>query len=223
MFIVIAGAGLIGSQITKTLVNNKHDVVVIDYDKDVCEQIYAETGAMTVNGNATDINILEEAGVSRADTLLCLMREDADNISCTLLAKSLGCQRVVAFVRKKQYLEAYKIADVDALINLSELIIDQVIMEVEKPKVRRIMRIGGGNASIYAINIPTKAKVHSKQIKEIANNKRFPQECVFIGLYREKEDHFLIPRGNNVVHENDTVFLVSNSQFIKQASDYLTK
>jgi trk system potassium uptake protein TrkA len=150
MFIVVAGAGLIGSQITKSLVNNKHDVVVIDYDKDVCEQIYAETGAMTVNGNATDINVLEEAGVAKADTLLCLMREDADNISSTLLAKSLGCQRVVAFVRKKQYVEAYKIADVDALVNLSDLIIDQVIMEVEKPKVRRIMRIGGGNASISA-------------------------------------------------------------------------
>jgi trk system potassium uptake protein TrkA len=223
MFIVVAGAGLIGSQITKSLVNNKHDVVVIDYDKDVCEQIYAETGAMTVNGNATDINVLEEAGVAKADTLLCLMREDADNISSTLLAKSLGCQRVVAFVRKKQYVEAYKIADVDALVNLSDLIIDQVIMEVEKPKVRRIMRIGGGNASIYAINIPSKAKVNNKKIKDIDQNKHFPQECVFIGLYREKEDNFLIPRGNNVIHENDTVFLLSNTEFIKQASDFLTK
>ncbi|MDN5354948.1 MAG: trk/ktr system potassium uptake protein [Candidatus Cloacimonadota bacterium] len=223
MFIIIAGAGLIGSQITKSLVNNKHDVVVIDYDKDVCERIYAETGAMTVNGNATDLSVLEEAGVGKADTLLCLMREDADNISCTLLAKSLGCKRVVAFVRKKQYLEAYKIADVDALINLTDLIIDQVIMEVEKPKVRRIMRIGGGKASIYAINIPKKAKVSNKKIKDIAQNKHFPQECVFIGLYREKEDHFLIPRGNNVISENDTVFVVSNTEFIKKASDFLTK
>jgi Trk K+ transport system NAD-binding subunit len=96
-------------------------------------------------------------------------------------------------------------------------------MEVEKPKVRRIMRIGGGNASIYAINIPSKAKVNNKKIKDIDQNKHFPQECVFIGLYREKEDNFLIPRGNNVIHENDTVFLLSNTEFIKQASDFLTK
>ena len=59
-------------------------------------------------------------------------------------------------------------------------------------------------------------------VKEIAQNKGFPKDCVFMGIYKEQGD-FLIPRGNYTLQQLDTIFLVSTSQFIKQASDFLTR
>jgi nucleoside-diphosphate-sugar epimerase len=59
MRIIVAGAGVTGYQLLKMLVGKKHDVVVIDKDREVCEEVYAETGAMTIHGSATDIRILE--------------------------------------------------------------------------------------------------------------------------------------------------------------------
>lgn len=223
MYVIVAGAGIIGAQITRMLVANKHDVVVIDKDAAVCEAIYAETGALTIHGSATDIHILEKAGGIKADVLLCLMHSAADNIACALLARSLGIPRIISRLREPRYEESYRLAGVTAIVSMADLLVDQMMMEIEQPKVKRIMRLGGGKAQVYAVKIPEKARSIGIAIKDITQKKRFPKEVVFIGIYKEDTGDFLIPRGHHMLEENDTVFLVSKSQFITQAIDMLTK
>jgi len=222
MFVIVAGAGVIGSQITRMLVENKHDVVVIDVNRDVCESVHAQTGAMTIHASATDIQALEDAGALKADVALCLMRSDADNIACALLSRSLGVPSVIARLRNPRYEQAYKSAGVTTIVRVADLLLNQIMMEIEQPKVRKIMTLGGGKAEIYALNMPPKARGIGMSIREIAHEKRFPEQCVFLGIYRESQDDFFIPRGDHTFQEGDTVFLVSNSQDIKQATDFLT-
>jgi len=222
MYVIVAGAGIIGKEITKMLIKNNHDVVVLDRDREVCETIYAETGAMTVNGNATDIHVLEEAGAAQADVILCLMRSHADNIACSLLSKSLGIPRIVARLQDPCYEQAYRQAGVTMIASVADLLITRIITEVEQPKVKRIMTLGGG-AEIYAVNIPENAQGAGMKIMEIAGRADFPKECVFMGIYREEDGTFAIPRGDYVIQEENTVFLVSKPQYIKQATDILTK
>ena len=62
MYIVIAGGGIVGGQLARRLLENKHDVVLIDPRKEVCDKLYAETGVVAVNGSNTNIDILKEAG-----------------------------------------------------------------------------------------------------------------------------------------------------------------
>ena len=222
MFIIVTGAGLIGSQITPLLVENRHDVVVIDINREVCEQVHAETGALTVHGSATDIRVLDEAGAGKADVVLCLMRHDGDNIACALLSKSLGVERIVARMRNPRYEQAYRQAGV-TVVRVADLLLTQIITEIERPVVRSIMQLGGGKAGVYAVRIPQGAKCLGMAIREIAQHKDFPTECVFMGIYDESDDTFLIPRGDYVLQEDHTVFLVSKSQFIKQATDFLRR
>jgi trk system potassium uptake protein TrkA len=222
MYIIIAGAGIIGHEVAKVLVDNKHDIVVIDKDPGVCEAIYAETGALTINGNATDIHTLEKAGAIKAEVILCLMREAADNIACALLAKSLGIPRIVARLRNPRYAEAYMLAGVTTIVRMSDLLVNQIVMEIEQPKVKKVTTLGGGKAQVYAVKIPKNAQSIGMKIKDIAEKRRFPKEVVFVGIYREENGDFLIPRGSNVMEEGDMVFLISKSQYIKQATDFLT-
>ncbi len=223
MYVIVAGAGIIGRQITKVLVGNRHDVVVIDKDPEVCESIYAETGALTIRGSATDIHVLEKAGAIKADAIVCLMHEVADNIASALLAKSLGIPRIVTRLRNPRYEESVRLAGVTAIVSIADLLVNQLIMEIEQPKVKRIMTLGGGKAEIYAVKIPQDARSVGMKIQEIAAKKKFPKEVVFIGIYQEEKGDFLIPRGNHVIQERDTVFLASKSQYIKQATDFLTR
>lgn len=223
MFVIVAGAGLIGSEITRMLAQNKHDVVVMDVDRNVCEAVHAETGAMTIHGSATNIQILEEAGALKADVMLCLMRNDADNIACALLANSLRIPRIIARLRDPRYEQAYKMAGITAIVRMADLLLNQIMMEIEQPKVRKIMTLRGGEAQIYAVKIPEKARSIGMAIKEITQAKYFPKECVFMGIYRESEGDFMIPRGNHVLREGDIVFLVSKSQYIKKATDFLVR
>jgi trk system potassium uptake protein TrkA len=221
MYIIIAGAGTIGQSLAKLLIESSHDVVVIDQNADVCETVYTETGALTIHGNAADLRILQQAGASKADVMVCLMFS-ADNIACSLLAKSLGIPRIISRLRLPSYEQAYKLAGVTSIVRMADLLLNQIIMEIEQPKVRTITSIGGGRAEIYAVTIPEKAKSIGKSIKEIGQHRDFPTECVFLGIYRENEDEFFIPRGNHTILAKDNVFLVSKSQYIKAATDFLT-
>ena len=223
MRIIVAGAGVIGYQITRLLVANRHGVVVIDIDRDVCETVYAETGAMAIHGSATDIRILEKAGTAKADAILCLIRSEGDNLATVVLAKSLGVPNIIALLRKPQYEQAYESAGATAIIRMADLLLNQIIMEIEQPKVKKIMSLGGGKAEVYAIKIPDRARSIGMTVAEIAKHQKFPKECVFVGMYNEDVDDFIIPRGEHIIQENETVCLVSNSQHIKQVADFLTR
>ena len=67
MYIVIAGGGVFGQALAARLVANHHDVVVIERDKAVCELLSAKVGALAIQGTATNIDVLEDSGIERAE------------------------------------------------------------------------------------------------------------------------------------------------------------
>ncbi len=96
------------------------------------------------------------------------------------------------------------------------------MMEIERPSVHSIIPLGGGKAEIYTVEIPAGAKSVGMTVREITEQADFPKECVFVGIYHQDSDVFCIPRGDHDLRERDTVFLISNRQYIKPATDFLT-
>jgi len=85
------------------------------------------------------------------------------------------------------------------------------------------MSLSRGRAEIYTIKIPGKAKSIGMKIKEIVKHKKFPSDCVFMGIYREEQDEFFIPRGEHEIKAADTIFLISKKEYIDMAVDLLTQ
>jgi len=214
MYIIIAGIGVVGSQVTKTLVEHKHDVIAIDLDRNACETMYEETGVTSIYGSATDIKVLNNAGSDKADIMVCLMRNDSDNIAATLIAKSLGIPKVIACLRKPGYENAYNAAGVDGLIQLPHLLLNNIIVEIEQPEVKKIIDITN-NISVFALKMLSE-KNSGKTIKEISTINGFPEKCIFLGIFKEDKNDFKIPRGKNIVKKNDTIFLISNQDDVKK-------
>lgn len=221
MNVIVAGAGLVGRELTAKLLDHKHDVIVIDIDHEVCDSIYAETGALTVNGSATSLATLRDAGVHRADVLLCLMRNDVDNIACSILARSLGVPRILARMRDPGYENAYSLSGVTGIVRVADLLLDQLMMEVEQPPVRRIMSLGGGDAYVYAVRIPEGAACVGKSVQEVAESSGFPRESLLMGIYRDENENFQIPRGDYVLASGDTVFVIAHAGDIQLIADAL--
>jgi len=140
-----------------------------------------------------------------------------------IVARSLKIPNIIARLRNPRYEDSYKLAGVTTIVRMADLLVNQIMMEVEQPKVKKIMTLPGGKAEMYAVKIPAKAKSAKLTISQVAQSKTFPNECVFTGIYKEEQGDFLIPRGNYTLEEQDTVFLVSKSQLIKQASDFLIR
>ena len=117
MYVVIAGGGMMGSTLGRRLLADRHDVVVIEQDKAVCEKIAARSGAVALHGQATDIDILEEAGLRKADVAVAALPIDAANLAFCLLAREFDVPRIVARMRSPRYETAYKLAGVTRTID----------------------------------------------------------------------------------------------------------
>lgn len=223
MFVIVAGAGLVGREITARLSENDHDVVAVDIDLEVCEMIYAETGAVTVHGNATELRTLREAKIDRADAFICLMRRDSDNIAAAILAKSMSVPRIVVRMRDPGYEEAYRLAGVTTIVRVADLLLNRIVSEIEQPRVKEIMPLGGGAANVYALRIPPEADCVGKSVSDIARMEKFPRESLFMGIYRDEEENFLIPRGGRVLKEDDRVFVIARPSDINGLVEVLTE
>jgi len=221
MYVVIAGAGLIGGTLATRLAEARHDVVVIDQDRSVCERLAAGVGAQVVCGTATSVDTLEHAGMNRADIAVATMRSDADNLAFSILAKSLGAPRVIARMRNPRYESAYREAGVSATSHIVDVFVNQLLLEIDEPHLRQIAAFGAGKAAIVVDSVPKGAAVDGMTVSEIAADHAFPEECVITGIYRSEGEDFLIPRGSAVVRSGDRVFLVANRPNLRKASRFL--
>ncbi len=132
MYIVIGGGGISGSALAKAFTDLKHDVVVIEPKKEACESLYAATGAVTVNGSATEIQTLQEAGMERADVAIACMYRDADNMSFALLSRSLGVPRIIAKMRDPNYKVAFEAAGVNFVCDVTEMLKAEVLADIDR-------------------------------------------------------------------------------------------
>jgi trk system potassium uptake protein TrkA len=222
MYVVIAGAGIVGGELTRHLLENKHDVVVVDHDKESCDKLYAETGAVVVNGSAARFETLREAGAEKADVMVAATATDADNLVCAILAKSLGVPRIIARMRDPAYESAFKLAGVDTLVRVTDLMVNQMVTEIEQPDVRSITAIGGGKANIFSVVVGAESRAAGKSVKDVAAGAEFPQECVLIAVFNPEKEEFAIPRGNRIINAGDEIFLIASAEDVKKAADLLS-
>jgi trk system potassium uptake protein TrkA len=145
---------MVGGELVRSLLDNKHDVVLVEQHKETCDRLYAETGVVAIHGCATSIEALKEAGISKADVVVAATGGDADNLACALLAKSFEVPRVIARMRDPAYKNAYVVAGVNSIVRVTDLMVNQMMVDIENPTLRRITTIGGGKADIFMVNVP---------------------------------------------------------------------
>ncbi|TDO89377.1 trk system potassium uptake protein TrkA [Halanaerobium saccharolyticum] len=220
MYIIIAGGGIAGRNLTKSLVQ-KHDVIVIEKDQNVAEKIYSRYGAVTVLGSATRIDILKEAGIEKCDVAIAVMRDDADNLSFSLLSKNFGVEKILVRMREPEYENAYQMAGATNIAATMELIVDRFITDIEEPDVRKVASLGDGKAEVSILTIPADSRISGMKISEIVSQKNFPENCVIAGIFDKKQDRYIVPRGNREIFAGNQVFLVASKDDMERAANFL--
>jgi len=219
MYVLIVGGGTIGKGLVERLSHQKHDVIVIDTDPEVCEDIYAKYGAVTIIGNATDPETLENAGIERCDVAVAALGTDADNLAFALLAKHFKVSQVIVKMNDPRFEEVYRTVGVKNISRGKELLISQIMLNIESPELRTIISFDNIEICIYMI--PEQAKCSGQTVEKVVSQRGFPREIVITCIFDNTSHSFKIPRGDTVLNAKDKVYFCGTMKDIKEAVKYL--
>lgn len=222
MNILIAGGGIVGRNITKAL-SKDHNVIVIEKSKELCEKIYSKYGAVAVHGDATNINVIKESGIEKVDYALGVMRYDAENLLFSLLCKNFGIEHIFVRMRDPEYRDAYEIAGATNIASAVDMMTKKFIMDIQNPDIRRVVSLRNGKAEVSIVTLPHGSAMANMAIKDVANHKDFPNDCIIAGLFDDDLDQYIVPRGNTVIKDGHQVFLVGTRNSITKAFKVLSK
>jgi trk system potassium uptake protein TrkA len=223
MYVIIVGAGSIGTELARELTERKREIVLIDNNKDVCDELYAAYGVETVCGDATEVSVLKAAGIDKADIVVATMRNDAANLALSVLAKSFAVPEIIVRMNKKSYLEAYKTAGVTTILSVVDSLVSDMLYQIEKPDVRQVALLGDGAVELFFITIPPNARIVGKTISEIDESRHIPEECIFAGVFNQAEKEFKLARGNTRIQGGEILFVITKPEHVQKAAKYLMK
>jgi trk system potassium uptake protein TrkA len=221
MRILIAGAGVTGRRLAGQLAKGRHDVTVVDLNRELCEVASSQLGVSAIWGNATDVSVLEEAEIARADVAVALMRESADNLAFSLLARSAGVARIIARMTNPKYRAAFELAGVTTIVDVAGLYLDQVVLEIEHPQVQQVASIVGGQGLIVFVAVEEGSFAAGRALDELRSDRRFPVGCVVAGLHRSESEKLLYPTGRDRILIGDRLLLVGSIEGLTRAADLM--
>lgn len=178
MRILIAGAGRGGLSVAIHLQSLGHVVTIVDRDPVVTRRAFEENGIVALAGDATDVALLGQAEVGRADAVLAMLHRDADNLAVSMLAKDLGAHRVMVRMRDPAFRSVYVAAGVHQILSETEVLVGALATAVEHEAVRHSMVLGQGEAIAFELMVPDDAWVVGRSVSDVAADAAFPASCV---------------------------------------------
>ena len=207
MYVLVAGGGHMGTHLVTRLVAEGHDTAVIDMDREVTDRIFAEHGVVVFHGSATDLTVLEQAGLKRADVAVAMTGRDEANLAFCLLARYFGVPRVLARMLNPQYEVPYRLVGATKVHSEADILVGSFLTSIEYPEIGALMPLGKAELVVFELRLPAAAPVAGKTIAEIVRGAEFPKPCLFIGV--ETATGLDVADGNTVVHGGATVLMAA--------------
>ena len=205
MYIVIVGAGKVGYFLAKRLIAGKHTVSIIEKDKAVCDEIVRDLEGLIINGDGCDPNILQEAGIERADVLAAVTGEDEDNlIICQIAKERFSIQRTVGRVNNPANEHTFSELGIDVPVDSTKLIAKVIEEEVSFSDFVNLMSFKRGKLTIVRVDLPSDSPAINKEVKDI----ELPPDSVLVSILRGEE--VIVPKGNTVLKPGDDIIAITS-------------
>ena len=219
MRVAVAGAGNVGTFIATALVQNGHEVLLIEQNPAVAARIEAIDGIELRVGDACEVSSLREAALERCDVVVAATGDDEDNLVVSLLAKQeFAVPRVIARVNhpKNQWMfnESW---GVDVAVSTPHLITSLVDEAVSVGRLVRLFQLEGGKVGLVEVTLAPDAEVVGKEIKDIA----IPRNATFVAIVRR--DSVVMPRGDTALQAGDEVLAIVTPESEDVVRNVLTR
>ena len=229
MKIVSAGAGEVGSHLAKMLSVEANDITVIDSRQERLDALSASTDVITVVGNPSAIDVLQDAGVANADLFIAVYPSDSQdvNIVSAMLAKKLGSKKATARIDNEEYLSyenkyLFTEMGIDLMFYPEKIAAGEIIDLLKRTATTDSMDFARGKLQIAVFKLEESSALLGMTMAEfsaVANNQGHSFRVVAIA----RGNDTIIPRFDTKFKYHDLVFIISKRDGMEMLMKYIGK
>ena len=223
MKIIIAGAGGLGFHLAQLLCVENQTITLIDTNQEVLDYAASHLDVLTIWGDASSIDVLEEAGVGAANLVLAVTTSETTNLITAILAKKKGARRTIARVNNTEYLQEsqlhiFKDLGIDSLFSPALLAAKEIYRLINRVSFTDIFEFEDGKISLVGITLDDDSPLvntRMDELKKIESNLPLRPMAILRG------HQTIIPRGDVVMKQNDHVYFITRTDKIDMIEKFV--
>lgn len=203
MYVIIAGGGKVGWNLTRELLAKNHEVTLLESQRDRYLTIEQELEHQVQYGDATELWVLERAGIQRADLVIAVTGDDEDNILiCQMAKEKYLCERIIARVNNPRNREWFELLDVAPTVSATDLILRLIEHEVPSYGLVHLLDLRDERLEIIEIEVAEGSPAAGLEVAQVM----LPEGVLIISVLREGAG--FVPKSDTVINAGDEVLLV---------------
>jgi len=200
MYVIVVGAGKVGYYLSKQLIAEGHEVLLMEKDRRRQAMLAEELGDVVMQGDGCEVRVMAEAGFGRADVIVAVTGDDEDNlVICQMAKKKFATPRTVARVNNPGNLDLFRRLGIDTTVSSTQIIFNLLEQQIEPGEIIPLGALKNGNIEIVAISVSEKSPVLSRTIRDLP----LPGNALIISVVRN--DNALLPQADTIFEADDTV------------------
>lgn len=214
--IVIVGGGNIGLHLAQLIEQEMGNVSlkIIEHNHARAEYIQEQLeNTIVLSGNALDPEILTEAKVNRAETLVALTNDDEVNILSSLLAKGQGCESAITLINNPVFSGLVTNHGIDVVVDPRATTVSEILRHIRRGRIRGLHSFQDGAAEVVEGEALETSKLVGKELRDV----KLPRGTIIGAILRD--DVVVIPRGNTVVKPNDRVVIFALQNAVRKVEE----
>jgi len=203
VYVIIAGAGKVGWNLARELIDKDHEVTLLEHDRRRYLVVEQELEHAVQYGDASELWVLERAGIQRADLVIAVTGDDEDNILiCQMARDKYEVERIVARVNNPRNLDHFKELGIEPAVSATDLILRLIEHEVPQYGLVHLLDLAGDRLEIIELIVDGSSPVAGTRVNDV----EMPDGSLIISVLREGGG--FVPQGDTVIEAGDEVLVV---------------
>jgi len=203
VYIIIVGAGKVGWNLARELIDKEHEVTLIENNRRRYLTVERELEHAVHYGDASELWVLERAGIQRADLVIAVTGDDEDNmLICQVAREKYMCERIIARVNNPRNREYFELLGVKPWVSATDLILRLIEHEVPEYGLVHLLDFPEESLEIIELLLEDSSRVAGSRVGDL----QMPEGALLISVLREGRG--FVPGPDTVLEAGDEVLAV---------------